>query len=138
MKKVVLILGSNLGDSEANIYTAISELEKSVGKVVKKTKILKNLPVEFVSSYIFRNIALILETDCSPVKLLEALKKVEVGMGRLLDSKALCGYEDRVIDIDIVDYDGINFESDNLEIPHKKHLYHREFSKSLLEELNLE
>lgn len=137
MKQVILILGSNLGDSEAHIETAISKLEKSVGKVVKKTKILKNLPVEFVSSYIFRNIALILETDCSPAKLLKSVKTIEVEMGRVLDSKELSGYQDRIIDIDIVDYDGIVFVSEDLEIPHKKHFYHREFSKILLKELKL-
>lgn len=136
MVQVILLLGSNLGESEDNIYTAISQLEKSVGKVVKKTKIKKTLPVEFVSSYIFCNIALILETECSPMKLLKSVKAIEREMGRVLDSKELGEFQDRIIDIDIVDYDGIIFESFELEIPHKKHLYQREFSKELLKEIS--
>lgn len=135
MKQVVLLLGSNLGNAEANIHTAISELEKSVGKVIKKTKIKKTLPIEFVSSYIFRNIALIFETEHSPMSLLKSVKVIEKGMGRVLDSKQLGEFQDRIIDIDIVDYDGVFFECDSLEIPHKKHIYQREFSKELLEEL---
>lgn len=135
MAQVILLLGSNLGDTEVNIHTAISELEKSVGKVIKKSKIEKTLPVEFVSSYIFRNIALIFETEHSPMKLLKSVKEIECRMGRELDSKQLGEFQDRVIDIDIVDYEGVVFESEELEIPHKRHLYQREFSKKLLEEI---
>lgn len=136
MKEVVLLLGSNLGDAEQNLLTAMTKLENGVGKIIKKSEISKTLPVEFVSSQEFCNIALILQTQYSPIKLLENLKKIEQEMGRMQDSKALGGYQDRVIDIDIVTYDGLIFGSEDLEIPHQKHLYHRTFSKELLEEIN--
>ncbi|MDO4763974.1 MAG: 2-amino-4-hydroxy-6-hydroxymethyldihydropteridine diphosphokinase [Flavobacteriaceae bacterium] len=136
MKEVILLLGSNLGDTEKNIDEAIIKLEKDVGKVIKKSKKIKTLPVEFVSSYVFCNIAIIFETEYSPMRLLDRLKKIEEEMGRNEDSKAFGEYKDRVIDIDIVVYDGIVFKSKRLDIPHYKHLYDRDFSKELLKELN--
>lgn len=136
MNEVILLLGSNLGDAEQNILTAMEKLENSVGKIIKKSKISKTLPVEFVSSQEFCNIALILQTQYSPIKLLENLKNIEQEMGRVQDSKALGGYQDRVIDIDVVTYEGLIFESEDLEIPHQRHLYYRVFSKELLEEIN--
>lgn len=134
MREVVLLLGSNINPEE-NIDTAISHLKNKVGKVIKKSKMMKTLPVEFVSSQIFCNIAVNLETEYSPIKLLETLKEIEVEMGRERDSRALGGYQDRIIDIDIVLYDGITYQSDKLEIPHYKHLYERAFSKELLSEI---
>lgn len=136
MNKVILLLGSNLGDSENNIEVAISKINKYAGKVVKKSKILKTLPVEFDSPYIFCNIAVILYTTLSPVGLLRILKGIEMQMGRKLDSKFYGEYRDRVIDIDIVVYDEINFKSVDLQIPHYKHLYDRIFSRELLENIS--
>ena len=57
MYNVVLLLGSNLGNAENNILSALSELEKRVGKIIKKTKILRTLPVEYDSDNVFCNIA---------------------------------------------------------------------------------
>lgn len=136
MQEVVLLLGSNLGDTEYNINLAITNIEKQVGKVTKKSKILKTLPVEFVSTQIFCNIAVILYTNLSPIQLLNELKNIEISMGRKEDSKVLGEYSDRIIDIDIVDYDGISFYAKRLEIPHYKHKYQRDFSRELLEEIN--
>ena len=59
-------------------------------------------------------------------------------MGRIHDSKFFGEYRDRIIDIDIVTYERLVFSSDRLEIPHHKHLYDRDFSRKLLDELALE
>lgn len=136
MKEVVLLLGSNLGDTEKNVLDAIVELEKEVGKVIKKSKILKTLPVEFVSPYIFCNIAIVLYTILSPIEVLKKIKKIERNMGRTEDSSFFGEYRDRTIDIDIVIYDGIVFKSEKLEIPHCKHLLYRDFSKELLKNID--
>jgi len=55
-------------------------------------------------------------------------------MGRVNDSAISGGYTDRIIDIDIIKYDELKFTSERLEIPHKKHLFEREFSKILLKD----
>lgn len=133
---VVLLLGSNLGDSKKNLNDAIALLEQHDVKVLKKSNIITTKPVEFVSFNNFRNIALSVKTHLSPVKLLLEIKKIEREMGRLQDSGFSGNYEDRVIDIDIVRYGNIDFHCKKLEIPHKKHLYERGFSAELLKQIN--
>ena len=135
MYNVVLLLGSNLENAENNILLALSELENRVGKIIKKTKISKTLPVEYDSDNVFCNIAVSMQTAHSPIKLLDEIKKIETEMGRIHDSKFFGEYRDRIIDIDIVTYEGLVFSSDRLEIPHHKHLYDRDFSRKLLDEL---
>ncbi|WP_294282391.1 2-amino-4-hydroxy-6-hydroxymethyldihydropteridine diphosphokinase [uncultured Chryseobacterium sp.] len=132
--KVVLLLGSNLGDRKKNLETAIKKLEEAGNEILKISEFLTSEPVEFASSNIFCNIALIIFTDLSPVKLLEHIKSIETEMGRTNDSKVSGGYTDRVIDIDIVTFNGLKFSSERLEIPHQKHLFEREFSKILLKD----
>jgi len=132
--KVVLLLGSNLGDRKKNLETAMEKLEKGGNAILKISKFLTSEPVEFASSNIFCNIALIIFTDLSPVRLLDYIKGIETEMGRVNDSKVSGGYTDRVIDIDIVTFNGLKFSSERLEIPHQKHLFEREFSRILLKD----
>ena len=79
-----------------------------------------------------------MQTAHSPIKLLDEIKKIENEMGRIHDSKFFGEYRDRIIDIDIVSYEGIVFSCNRLEIPHHKHLYDRDFSIKLLDELESE
>lgn len=129
---VVLLLGSNMGDTKKNLEIAITKIESRIGKIVKSSEMLETMPVEFVSNNIFRNIALGLYTNISPFSLLKEIKNIEKEMGRAQDSFVVGGYIDRIIDIDIVKYENISFLSKLLEIPHHKHMYEREFSKNLL------
>lgn len=130
-----LLLGSNLGDTKKNIEIALNLLEKSGCKIQKKSNFLMSEAVEFVSSNIFCNIATSIKTDFSPIQLLKKLKQIELYMGRNEDSSIVGVYEDRVIDIDIVIYNNIIFESKKLKIPHIKHLFERDFSIKLINNL---
>lgn len=129
--KVVLLLGSNIGDKKNNLDTALEGL-KEIGDILQNSEYLTSNPVEFVSSNNFCNIATIIFTHFSPIQLLNNIKKIEIEMGRVNDSKISGGYTDRIIDIDIIKYNELKFTSERLEIPHKKHLFEREFSKILL------
>jgi 2-amino-4-hydroxy-6-hydroxymethyldihydropteridine diphosphokinase len=134
---VVLLLGSNLGDTKSNLNQAIAKIENCLGKIIKTSEMIETQPIEFESTNIFCNIAIGLTTTISPYSFLNAVKSIEKEMGRELDSSAVGGYIDRIIDIDIVIFNNINFESSKLRIPHHKHLYEREFSRFLLENLNI-
>ena len=136
-QRVVLLLGSNIGDTKKNIEKANSIINSRVGRITQKSEILITKPVEFVSSNNFCNIAIVIDTHFSPISLLNRLKAIEEEMGRNKDSKALGGYTDRIIDIDIVFYNNIIFISNKLEIPHKKNAFERDFSLKLLSELDL-
>ena len=133
--KVLLLLGSNLGDQKKNLETALEKMIKGGIEILKISEFLISEPVEFVSSNIFCNIATIIFTDLSPIQLLDFVKSIEIEMGRFNDSKISGSYSDRIIDIDIIKYNEIKFTSERLEIPHKKHLFEREFSKILLKDL---
>ena len=132
---VTLLLGSNLGNTEKNIEVALSLIERDIGPIVKRTEILLTEPVEFVSTNIFCNIAIVIKTHFSPLNLLNIVKEIEREMGRLEDSSALHQYTDRVIDVDIVQYENLIFESETLLIPHYRHVNERSFSRELLKNL---
>ena len=129
---VTLLLGSNLGDTEKNIETALNFIEIEIGPIIRRSDILLTKPVEFASNNIFCNIVVLIKTQLSPVNLLNSIKRIEVDMGRIEDSSVTKAYVDRIIDIDIVLYGDLKFECKTLQIPHKKHLYEREFSRNLL------
>ena len=131
-QEVVLLLGSNLGNGENNIELALELIHAEIGDVLDRTEIVKTIPVEFVSNNIFCNIAVLIKTQFSPLKLLDSLKLIEYKMGRVEDTLILGAYQDRIIDIDIVLYGNLAFWSKDLQIPHQKHLYQRDFSMKLL------
>lgn len=132
---VVLLLGSNMGNRKKNIETALEKIEAQAGRIMIKSRLMETKPVEFVSCNIFCNIALSIITEFSPLELLHILKGIEKEMGRKKDSSFTGQYEDRIIDIDIVTYGGLTFASEKLSIPHRKHLFEREFSKELLADI---
>ncbi|CAA7389774.1 2-amino-4-hydroxy-6-hydroxymethyldihydropteridine diphosphokinase [Chryseobacterium fistulae] len=131
---VVLLLGSNLGNKKKNLEHALEKIKENGNQILKISEFLITKPVEFASSNIFCNIATIISTNLSPIQLLNFVKKIEIEMGRVNDSKIYGGYHDRIIDIDIVKYNELLFLSERLEIPHKKHLFERDFSRLLLKD----
>ncbi|WET00329.1 2-amino-4-hydroxy-6-hydroxymethyldihydropteridine diphosphokinase [Chryseobacterium arthrosphaerae] len=133
-QKVVLLLGSNLGEQKKNIDLALQKIRDAGNKISQTSEYLMSDPIEFASSNIFCNIATIIFTHLSPIQLLDCIKNIEVEMGRINDSKVSGGYTDRIIDIDIIMYNELNFKSERLEIPHKKHLFERDFSRVLLKD----
>lgn len=133
-QRVVLLLGSNLGEQKKNIELALQKISNAGNQISQISEFLMSDPVEFVSSNIFCNIATIIFTHLSPIQLLDCIKNIEAEMGRINDSKVSGGYTDRIIDIDIIKYNELNFKSERLEIPHKKHLFERDFSRVLLKD----
>ena len=117
MHTVYLGLGTNLGDRRANISTAVRLLGERLGRVVRVSSLLETEPWGFLSSNMFVNAAVCVETSLTPRGVLEATQAVEREMGRTL--KSVGGqYHDRIIDIDILLYDDIHVDEPDLKIPH--------------------
>ena len=133
--EVTLLLGSNLGDPKKNIEAALCNIETAIGEIIRKSELIFTDPVEFVSNNIFCNIAVLIKTQFSPIKLLNYVKLIEREMGRADDTLVSGEYQDRVIDIDIVRFGNLRFYTKELTIPHQKHLYERDFSRRLLDVL---
>lgn len=134
MNSIVLLLGSNLGNKIENIQRALVEIEKYIGNIFKKTKMIETIPWGFESSHLFINCAISLRTTFSPLQLLNMIKYIELKLGRQYFKNKQ--YEDRIIDIDIIYYYNIKFWNKNLIIPHILHITKRDFSKKILKILD--
>ena len=99
---IILSIGTNIGDRERNIENAVKALSE-IGKVSAVSPIYTSEPWGFESENGFYNIALILESELSPLNLLRETQRIEKELGRT--AKTTTEYADRVIDIDIIDYD---------------------------------
>lgn len=118
-------LGSNIGDKLKNIEIAIDHINHKIGKIDKISAMYKTAPVGFKSDNIFVNAACLLQTHLSPNEVLNQTQLIEKEMGRTI--KSINGiHTDRTIDIDILLFDQLTIEEENLRIPHPQ-LHKREF-----------
>ena len=125
MYQVYLSLGTNLGDKEQNLLSAIKEIERRIGPVRAQSAFLSTEPWGFESKNTFLNAAVCVETELSPHALLRVTQQIERDMGRT--QKSVDGkYHDRIIDIDILLYDDLHINTPKLTIPHP-HMYKRDF-----------
>jgi 2-amino-4-hydroxy-6-hydroxymethyldihydropteridine diphosphokinase len=117
MATVYLGLGTNLGDKEANLRTAIYKLQERIGKQVSLSSFYETAPWGFKSDHSFLNAAIGLETKLPPIEVLHITQEIERELGRT--RKSVDGnYSDRLIDIDILLYDGLVLHTPELTIPH--------------------
>ena len=116
MSKVYLSIGSNKGNRSVLINKAIDEIEKKVGIIISRSSIYQSKSWGFDSND-FYNLCLLIDTDIMPKSLLINLKRIEKSMGR---EDVDGSYSDRLIDIDILFYDNITTDSEDLKIPHPK------------------
>ena len=134
MSNVYIGLGTNLGDKEKNLKEAISSLNSdSLIKVVNMSSIKETKPVDYLDQPDFLNQVLIIETDHGPEDLLLLLKNIEEKMGR--DKGIPKG--PRIIDLDILLYDNIVYDTADLKIPHPE-ILNRKFILDHLIELDPE
>lgn len=129
-----LSLGTNLGDKEQNLLSAISEIRRRIGPVKAQSAFLATRPWGFESPHTFLNAAIRIETALSPLDLLHQTQQIERDMGR--KHKSVNGqYHDRIIDIDILLYDDLHIATPELTIPHP-HMHERDFVLIPLKEIN--
>ena len=133
---VYLSLGTNLGDKEHNLLSAITEIERRIGPVRAQSAFLFTEPWGFESENTFLNAAVRVETELSPHALLRITQQIERDMGRT--QKSVDGqYHDRIIDIDILLYDDLHINTKKLTIPHPR-MYERDFVLIPLREILLQ
>lgn len=128
-----LSLGTNLGDKEHNLLSAISEIERRIGPVKAQSAFLATEPWGFESQNTFLNAAIRIKTELSPLELLDETQQIERDLGR--QQKSVNGqYHDRIIDIDILLYDDLHISTPRLTIPHP-HMHERDFVLIPLKEI---
>ncbi len=125
-------LGTNIGDKEANIHQAKERLTEA-GSIIQCSNNFYSEPWGFSSPNTFLNVVLALETPKNPFELLAFTQQVERDMGR--QNKSHNGvYSDRIIDIDLLMYDGEDIHTETLQIPHPL-IEQRDFVKIPLQEV---
>jgi len=115
MKNVFLGIGTNLGKRENNLDAAIKRIEENIGPVLKYSSIYETEPWGFKAENQFLNMVIMVKTDLSPFFLLEQIMNIESSLGRVRSTER---YSSRIIDIDILLYEDIIIDDQNLKIPH--------------------
>ena len=115
-----LNIGSNLeskfGDRFENISTAINLLSKSKVLINKISDFYKTPSYPDKKLPYFINIGLTASYRNNETQLLKIIKQIENKIGRNKSKKN----DPRVCDIDIIDFNTLVIDKNNLQIPHKK------------------
>ncbi|MBF9232326.1 2-amino-4-hydroxy-6-hydroxymethyldihydropteridine diphosphokinase [Microvirga alba] len=122
MARVALSLGSNMGDKRGNIAKALSALDEGGARIVARSADYRTAPWGPVAQDWFVNACVVAETDLPPTDLLALCRRVEQQLGRIREVR----WGPRIIDIDILTYDGATVDDSGLTIPHP-HLQERAF-----------
>ncbi len=131
MKTAYLSIGTNLGDRLRNLQDAADALRLlPKTEVVKCSGVYETAPWGYTQQDDFYNICVKLRTGLSSHALLGACLGIEAALGRVRSFKNA----PRIIDIDIILYEGVKMNTPELTIPHKEML-NRAFVLQPLSEL---
>ncbi|MEP4030815.1 2-amino-4-hydroxy-6-hydroxymethyldihydropteridine diphosphokinase [Roseibium polysiphoniae] len=115
--RAALGLGSNMGDTKANLDAAVERLNASQGiSVTARSSDYRTPPWGPVPQDDYRNICITVETTLSPRALLERCLEVERKLGRIRDIR----WGPRIIDIDVLIYGTEAVDEENLTVPHPR------------------
>ena len=116
MKTVFLALGSNVGDREVNMRTAVARLGSDEIRVVRRSSLYETAPREMLDQPWFLNAVVEAETSLFPMQLLARIRDIERQMGR----RRVTPKGPRNIDIDILFYGRSVIATTELEVPHPR------------------
>ena len=134
MARAFVGLGSNLGDREATLRTAVERLAELPGTEVKAVSSFRDTaPVGYVDQPRFLNGAVELETRLRPRELLDELLRLERAFGR--DRAGAPPQGPRTLDLDLLLYGQGTIGGPGLEVPHPR-LHQRAFVLEPLVELD--
>lgn len=116
MTEVAFIaLGSNLGDREAHLASARERIGQLPGtRLLAASDIDETAPLGGLPQPPYLNQMLAIETTLSPRRLLGALQDIERERGRVPAER----WASRPLDLDIVLYDDLTSDDDQLRLPH--------------------
>lgn len=121
--RAYLGIGSNIGDMAAMLDRAVAGLGATPGiQVVARSADYRTPPWGKTDQPWFLNGAVAVDTDLDPHGLLDACLAVEHALGRVREER----WGPRVIDIDVLAYEGAAVDDDRLVLPHR-HVRERAF-----------
>lgn len=117
--RILLSLGSNLGDRLGNLELAVSRLDSHPDLTVQSVSpVYRTEPLYYPGQADFYNCAVSLRTDLDPEQLLQACLDIEEQMGRKRSGEK---NSPRPIDLDIVFFGHRLVKGEDLTIPHPRY-----------------
>lgn len=117
MKTAYISLGANIGDTHGNLREAIRLLDEDLScAVTAVSSFYETKPVGLEDQPDFLNAVIAIQTSLDPDQLLDLCHSIEAKMGRVRTIR----WGPRVIDIDIIVYEGVEMSRDDLIIPHPR------------------
>ena len=114
---VCLALGSNMGNRKEHLDEAVEALRKEDSiRVLRVSEWIETDPVGYVEQDKFLNGAVLISTIATPYQLLDILHRIEKEGKR----ERSIHWGPRTIDIDILLYDDLVMDEEDLMIPHKE------------------
>ena len=110
---VFIALGSNIGDRMRALKEAIDLLPPDI-MPTSFSKVYETPPWGYEDQSSFLNQVIKTQTHLSPCEVLKRLKEIERELGR----QPIFRYGPRLIDLDILFYDEMEYKSEKLTIPH--------------------
>ncbi len=123
MKKAYIALGSNLGERLENLKQALELLEGEIAIMIQEVSaVYETAPVGGPKQEPFLNACAAITTNLLPTQLLLKMLGVEETMGRIRKER----WGPRIIDLDLLIYEGATMITPLLELPHPR-LAERDF-----------
>ncbi|MBK9180262.1 MAG: 2-amino-4-hydroxy-6-hydroxymethyldihydropteridine diphosphokinase [Acidimicrobiales bacterium] len=122
MTRVLVALGSNLGDRLAHLRGAVSGLRRA-DRVVAVSGVFETEPVGgpgAQGSYL--NAVVALDSERTARELLELAQRLEADAGRVRTVR----WGPRTLDVDVLWIDGVEVDEPDLQVPHPR-LFERRF-----------
>ncbi|MEY2595335.1 MAG: 2-amino-4-hydroxy-6-hydroxymethyldihydropteridine diphosphokinase [Bacteroidota bacterium] len=122
MNNAYLLIGGNIGDRLGYLQRACNEITNKIGEIIKSSSIYETAPWGNYNQSNFLNQALLVKTALEPSLLLQKILGIEEGMGRIRTAEN----QPRTIDIDILYFNDVKINSNELTIPHPR-IFSRKF-----------
>ncbi len=113
--KVVIALGSNVGDTNSHLHHAIDELGK-IMEVNAVSSFYKTAPVGGPPQEDYLNAVLVGRSDMDPLDLLIAMQEIETLAGRTREIH----WGPRTLDLDLITFGEFALMEPHLELPHPR------------------
>jgi 2-amino-4-hydroxy-6-hydroxymethyldihydropteridine diphosphokinase len=122
--KVIIGLGSNLGDRYFALERAMGLIGEEAGEIIASSSVWETEPWGFDADEQFLNMVVVIKTVMEPKRLVQLFRSIEGRMGRKRSGAGK--YESRLIDLDILFWEDRIISIPGLEVPHPK-LHSRRF-----------
>jgi 2-amino-4-hydroxy-6-hydroxymethyldihydropteridine diphosphokinase len=130
MNSTYLLLGSNMGNSQKQLSTAIHQIEMNTGKLIRSSHLYATAAWGNTNQPDFLNQVIVIETKLSAQETLNSILAIEKKMGRVRTVKNA----PRIIDIDILFFNKEIIDKPDLIVPHPE-IQNRRFVLIPLNEL---